>query len=226
MKFCLTNNKFIMIKKVNNIVIAPPRETQLTAYMDWLVKRNIPFRVLKQGDSFSPDEMLMLCGGPDYGKQIERDRQELEWIHWAFEQKNYIVGICRGMQIMNIAMGGTLIDDISTKIKHSANSNDVSGDKHLKESEFHEVKFFGNEWNNFLTEKKSETMMVNSRHHQAIDRLVPILTIDAIADDGIIEAASTPSINLVQWHPERTEVFDMPCEKYVSEWIKERLIKK
>lgn len=215
--------------KAKEVAIVPPYKKEIQNYTNWLEKHSIPYRILEKNESLRSDDILLLCGGPDFGKNHERDVQEMNWIHQAFDEFIYIVGICRGMQIVNIAMGGTL-KNISSDIKHTADELNVSENRIIKEFAYHDVKVYDKE---FLTQFESlrhpetigrNTMEVNSHHHQAIDRLAPILTINAKSKDDIIEAAGTSAIHLVQWHPEREEVFNTVCDEYVSSWIKEKFI--
>lgn len=184
---------------MKTISIAPCYE--LKNYLSWLDKLGIKdIKILKPEDDLNPNDILMLCGGPDYGKKPERDINEIKWINQALQNKNYIAGICRGMQLVNIVMGGTLIEDISTNIIHT------SLDK-KEDSNYHEAVLL------------NESIKVNSRHHQSIDKLAEGLIINCKSNDGIIEAVYNEQMCLVQWHPEREEVFNTPCERYISNWI-------
>jgi putative glutamine amidotransferase len=203
------------------IAIAPPYYTEIPTYADWLNKRGFEYRILAIGEELTIyDDMLLLCGGADYGVRPERDKQEQTWITQAIKQDTPIVGICRGLQIVNLVLGGTLNENIETELKHTADVKDISGDKPIKESQFHRILLLPNMINDIEFE---EYINVNSRHHQAIDKITNNLCINGIADDGIIEAAGNLNMHLVQWHPEREEVYDTPCERYVSDWIKNKL---
>lgn len=189
--------------KSKGIAVAPCYE--LKNYLDWLERLEIKnYRILKPDDNLEVDEMLMICGGPDYGKNHDRDVNEIKWIKQAIQNECYIAGICRGLQIINIVLGGTLIEDISTNITHTSVG-------HKEESNYHEAILL------------NESIRVNSRHHQAIDKLADGLIVSCSSDDGIVEAVYTDQMCLVQWHPEREEVFNTPCERYISDWIKQNL---
>lgn len=154
---------------------------------------------------------LLIPGGIDvspisYGEEAvkevtyicrELDIFETELIKEAVKQKKPVFGICRGMQIINVALGGTLIQDISDKtaLCHCQ-------DKGISTETIHKVytesgsmmrRFFGDE------------IPVNSYHHQAIKATAENLKATAKASDGIIEALESPDglICAVQWHPER-----------------------
>ncbi|EOT30054.1 gamma-glutamyl-gamma-aminobutyrate hydrolase family protein [Enterococcus saccharolyticus] len=158
-------------------------------------------------------DKLLLGGGHDvnpklYGQEPhpyleeineKRDAFELRLIDEAIKQGKPIFGICRGMQLVNVAFGGTLHQDISlfgpTKIKH------------VQESEMnkrtHPVQIkAASRLATFLPEAYS----VNSYHHQTIKDVAPNFTATAHAPDGIIEAieANDLPIMAIQWHPELT----------------------
>ncbi len=155
---------------------------------------------------------MIISGGPDvnpviYGKGSElercgpidhrRDTLELKMIRYAMEHKIPLLGICRGNQILNVANKGTLIIDIPTD--HDTIISHRQEGKHdvevLKESFLHEI--IG-----------EETGLINSRHHQSIEKIAPGFKASAFAPDGIIEAIELinqeehPFLLGVQWHPE------------------------
>ena len=186
------------------IAIAPPHGKQeLINYKNWLDKRKLPYRILEKNEILTKTDVLLLCGGADVGLNVERDEQEYEWISQAISNNNYILGICKGMQIVNVALGGTLIEHIITETVHT---------RILNESAFHSITF-----------QNGDKFTVNSRHHQSIDNLANGLVCVAKSDDKIVEAVVGYKINLVQWHPELPEVFDTPCEIYCSDWLKDIL---
>lgn len=146
-----------------------------------------------------------------------RDKFELDLIIWAIKEKIPILGICRGMQILNIACGGTVIQHlVDNKIKHTQDApywypihSVILTDRIIKD-------IFGR-----------KTIRVNSFHHQSIGRLGTSIIEVARASDGVIEAivkTDHPFALGVQWHPERMynkypgqkrlfQVFVQKCEK-------------
>ena len=141
------------------------------------------------------------CTKETCGKiQLFRDALEFSFFKKAFEAKKPIMGICRGIQVINVALGGTLYQDIPTEIP-----SDI---KH-RQSEpntlpSHEVKILSDTPLMELIGK--ERMTSNSFHHQSIKALGEGLEVMALADDGIIEAVYYNGENYVrgyQWHPER-----------------------
>jgi putative glutamine amidotransferase len=127
---------------------------------------------------------LMLTGGTDYGVNSKRDGFEKLIFEKAYG-KIPILGICRGMQVINIFLGGTVKDIDETNPIHMPIG---------EESSYHDV-----------TIKGIGTMEVNSRHHQTIAELSPKLEVFATAEDGIIEGVKGNRLIAVQWHPERKE---------------------
>ena len=153
---------------------------------------------------------LVLTGGEDveparYGAvphpkldvtDPDRDAAELALIAAAFTRRLPVLAICRGIQILNVALGGTLYQDLDSERPGPIAHADASE---------HAVRVEAGS----LLERTlgARAATVNSRHHQAIRDLAPQLRAVAWADDGIIEAAeptdrSAPWTLAVQWHPE------------------------
>jgi putative glutamine amidotransferase len=125
-----------------------------------------------------------------------RDAAELTLIDAARRRRLPILAICRGIQILNVALGGTLYQDLDSERPGSVPHNKASN---------HAVRVEAGS----LLERTlgARSASVNSRHHQAIRDLAPGLKAVAWADDGVIEAAEAlaadaPWIVAVQWHPE------------------------
>lgn len=147
-------------------------------------------------------------GGPAVPDSEEtdplRDEYEISLIHDALADGIPILGICRGMQILNVALGGTLIADLPTKeIDHQQKGIDV-------EVETHTVRFL---IGSTMFDIYGHEAPVNTLHHQAVDALGSGLSVTGRAPDGVVEAielGSRPVVG-VQWHPEwrRTDpIFD------------------
>lgn len=188
-----------------------------------LLSRDIP---VNQHDSLRESiNGLILSGGGDvaisyFGGEPspaigdpspQRDSLELALVKLAMQTDLPVFGICRGIQVLNVALGGTLVTDIPTQFKTSINHSTPAslGRQFLA----HEVE----------VEKKSQLaqtlgslrVKVNSFHHQAIKELAPGLKVTARATDGLIEAveyqASIKPVFGVQWHPENLQ--SMPEHK-------------
>ncbi len=150
---------------------------------------------------------LLLCGGGDiepkwYGQEDRgsknfeplRDEMEIPLVRDFIEAGLPILGICRGLQVLNVALGGTLVQDLPTAATHAWEES--TGDKqHLVEAAP----------GSFLEALYGERFPTNSAHHQGADQIAPLLQIAAKAPDGVVEALCCPEkkIYAVQWHPER-----------------------
>ncbi len=157
---------------------------------------------------------FVFSGGADvhpkrYGEQIKptcekvqayRDELEFKVFEQAIKTKKPILGICRGMQFINVALGGTLYQDIPTELPMQL--------PHRQEKEkyslFHDVQILTNTPLFHLIGKP--TVLANSLHHQAIKTLGAGLKIMAVTKDEMIEAVYLQEeryVRAYQWHPER-----------------------
>jgi putative glutamine amidotransferase len=164
---------------------------------------------------------LMLTGGDDvaplrYGetphatvKEAEQGRDEFEigLVTAARARQLPIFAICRGVQLLNVACGGTLVQDIPSQVP-GAVAHSLTVPPNEPYSLAHEI------WlekdtllSKLMRERLADTdsCEVNSRHHQAVKNVAPGFTASATAPDGVIEAIEDPSMRFclgVQWHPE------------------------
>jgi len=140
-----------------------------------------------------------------------RDKLELALARLAIESGWPLFGICRGIQVLNVALGGTLITDIPSQYKTSIEHNTATekGRQHLA----HTVDIV--EDSSLAHIVGSTHIEVNSFHHQAIKQLAARLVVTARSSDGLIEAVELPGISKpvigVQWHPENLQ--EMPVHK-------------
>ncbi len=155
---------------------------------------------------------LLMTGGQDinprlYGQSAssrcgeicpERDAMEPQLFNEALKHDKPVLGICRGLQMINVAMGGSLHQDLSPQMGITVNHN---RDKEVLS--VHTVQAAPDSLLRRVT--GMESFPVNSRHHQAIDRLGTGLRAAALSEDGLIEALEFengyPGLAL-QWHPE------------------------
>ena len=129
-----------------------------------------------------------------------RDKLEMAVLNRALEVGKPILGICRGLQIINVAMGGTLYQDIPTEFE-----TELSHRQTEEQNEPSHPIFIEDGTPLHSVVGKSE-MIGNSFHHQAIKTLADGLAVSARASDGIIEAVYAPDkkyLRAYQWHPER-----------------------
>lgn len=134
----------------------------------------------------------------------ERDAFEFALLLAAREARLPVFGICRGLQVMNVALGGSLIQDIAAEmtgiLQHTLPTPPCAVAHEVWVSK-------GSRLWTLMQEKMADadTCSVNSRHHQAIKRLAPGFEVTATAPDGVIEAIECPNATFclgVQWHPE------------------------
>ncbi len=139
---------------------------------------------------------------PDGGR---RDYRELLLIDEVFRQHKPLLAICRGHQILNVALGGTLLGDIPSQLPRAINHRRT--DK--KHDIVHEVRLTPSSLLAKITTKQS--LGVNSTHHQAIGHVAEPLQVAAVSPDGVIESLELkpggsrwlPMLLSVQFHPER-----------------------
>jgi putative glutamine amidotransferase len=135
-----------------------------------------------------------------------RDAYEIELIRLAVEQDVPLFAICRGVQVLNVALGGTLIQDIPSQAPSTTRHTKIPD--RPKAIIAHEVTVAeGSRLQTILGRQLTAgaTCGVNSRHHQAVKRAGRDLVVSAVAPDGIIEAVERPASRFclgVQWHPE------------------------
>ena len=149
--------------------------------------------------------------------QEHRDEFEFNVFQRVIKTSKPILAICRGAQLVNVALGGTLYQDIpseiNTKIAHRQNEP--------KFSTSHDVKVLvGTPLHKIM---QAEQIKANSFHHQAIKTLGKGLEIMAVAEDGIIEAVYLPEreyLRAYQWHPERLFDIDESARAIFYDFIK------
>ncbi|WP_228709136.1 gamma-glutamyl-gamma-aminobutyrate hydrolase family protein [Amycolatopsis keratiniphila] len=126
-----------------------------------------------------------------------RDEYEIALVRAALEQGIPVLGVCRGMQVLNVALGGTLVADLpSGSVSHlSAETAPTDG------TADHLVSF---EKGSIAARLFGEHAMTNSWHHQAVDRCGTGLVVTGRTSDGVVEAVELPCAPVlgVQWHPE------------------------
>jgi putative glutamine amidotransferase len=161
---------------------------------------------------------LVIPGGPDvaparYGQEPgphteasidEFDALELDFVTAARARNLPLLGICRGQQVINVALGGSLHQHVD----HPQWGNDPA-------APIHDVEILAG---TFLRRTLGvDVTAVNSGHHQAVDRLAPSLRRAAVSSDGCVEAVEAPDLMVlaVQWHPE--EMPDAPTSQRLVE---------
>lgn len=222
------------------IAISKERLTEGKRYSEWLANQNINFRYIDLStvskndlsDSLLKCSALLLTGGADiypgtYGKEGDtarcgrfdrkRDSIEFEAFSIARTLQMPILGICRGMQLINIASGGSLWIDLPEDLR--------TGSLHREGIEgwtMHEVNLKAG---SLLHNLSSDSIQkVASNHHQGIEKLGAGLKAIAESEDGLIEAVTNadhyPTFFIaVQWHPEWMDYGDQLSGKLAKTFI-------
>ncbi|MBN2662307.1 MAG: gamma-glutamyl-gamma-aminobutyrate hydrolase family protein [Bacteroidales bacterium] len=175
--------------------------------------------VITGGEDVNPalygkDSLLTLCGTINN----YRDSLEIKMINFALLNKIPLFGICRGLQIMNVSQGGSLIVDIPYFVGDTLH-------RILSGRTYHNV----NVLNNSLISEfiDADSGLVLSNHHQAIDQLAEIFNIAAFASDSVIEAIEIKDTNKynfaagVQWHPEGMNFDDAMGKPFAIAFLKQ-----
>jgi putative glutamine amidotransferase len=195
-------------------------------------------RSMTAADALNGIGGLLLTGGGDvdparYGEEphpslvdVEplRDEFEIALVREARAKNLPIFAICRGLQVLNVAFGGTLVQDIPSQVP-GALEHRLAVPPHEAFALAHEVWIDKDtKLARLMSERlgAADTCEVNSRHHQAVKQVAPSFYVSATAPDGVIEAiedASAPFCIAVQWHPEnfwRTGEFRPLFETFVE----------
>ncbi len=180
---------------------------------------------------------VFLCGGMDmdptsYGENrhhlcgqtdMDRDATEVQLVRWAIQDKKPVFGVCRGAQVINVACGGTLHQDLASTFEHCIKHDyfPVQGryERHLLT---HSISV--DEHSRLGTLLGVRGIKVNSMHHQAISRVGSGLVASAWAPDGVVEAVESANGHYlvgVQWHPEELATTDPRMRRLFRQFIRE-----
>lgn len=139
------------------------------------------------------------------GCNIAQDRFELAILKEALKQSKPVLGICRGMQLINVYFGGSLIQDLENSDLHLQYPKQ---EELVHSIQIQNSRFF-----------RDSNILINSVHHQACDQVPNELQITAISDDNIIEMIEHKTLPIlgVQWHPECIAETDF--SKQIMNWL-------
>ena len=238
-RIAITADTFMDVTNSTNLRRAPYVSRDLVEVLSVLgcipfILQDVPKAIGE--DYFELYDGLIIHGGPDvdphlFGEEphreigmvnYKRDVFERELIQAAVKVRKPVLGICKGAQIINVALGGNLYQDIETQCENSyiKHSQEAPGGYPT-----HSITLAKD---SFLHAVLGLNTLVNSRHHQAIRDVAPTLRATATSLDGIVEGIenSDASVVGVQWHPENMwrEHEDMYAlfEAFVSK-VKERM---
>ena len=211
---------FVLVTATTEIIRDIPRVRVNEAYTDALAAAGLVPLVLPPIDpavavaSLTDVAGLVLTGGEDvdparFGEDPHpatgephdrRDAYELALAREAHQRRIPTLAICRGLQVMNVALGGTLIQDIPSQF-----SRDIAHDPEGRRADrVHRVTIESE--SNLARIVGSTSIFTNSSHHQAVHRLGHSLRVTATSDDGVVEAIEPTDgawwMVGVQWHPE------------------------
>ncbi len=197
-------------------------DTNFQNYPNWIAGEGVEIVQLsyteKNTQDFDSCDGFVLTGGIDVHPQFyqntrvdypnttvfneSRDHFEIQVFEFACQQNKPVLAICRGMQLVNIALGGNLIQDLQEN-GFTNHRKGPDGDREHK------------------IELRAGTLLaqisgvqhgfVNSAHHQGLDQIADELKVSAFSEDGVVEAieykdANKPFLLAVQWHPERMQI--------------------
>lgn len=209
----------------------------LPGYMDGLVQAGaVPIILPLTGNEDDVYQIMNMCdgilftGGQDVSPNIyhedalegivsccrQRDVMELIVLKQAIKEDKPVLGICRGIQFINSALGGTLYQDLM--LQHPSNINHHQSPPY--DEPVHKVSIVENTPLNDCLGKNE--ILVNSYHHQAIKELSPKLKEMAISSDGLVEAVYMPESKFlwaVQWHPEFSFKVDENSQKIFRAFV-------
>ncbi len=187
----------VMVPAVESQSLAPIGQTDLEHYAQAL-----DGLLLQGGNDISPASYGERALHPEWEGDAVRDRYELALVNEFVQAGKPVFGICRGMQLLNVAFGGTLYQDLPTQLPQA-------GELHLAHSaydrNFHELEMAPDGWLAGLY-PQGRRCRVNSIHHQGVKDLAPGFRVEArCPQDGLIEALRSTQhrhVAGVQWHPE------------------------
>ncbi len=184
-----------MIPTVNTNGLLHPSNITMRHYA-----RHLDGLVLQGGADVSPQTYSEAPTRPEWNGDRARDVYELELLHEFVDAGKPVLGICRGCQLINVAFGGTLYQDVATDVPAAQAHVHTDYDAHRHAITFPPGSTLGGMF------PQAQRPLVNSIHHQAVKELGRDIRVEAMSDpDGIVEAIRYLRADFVmglQWHPE------------------------
>ncbi len=179
-------------------IILPPQEGTIDSILDL-----VDGLIFSGGADVDPARYGALEVHPaTYDISQERDRFEIDLLDAAIDRDLPVLCICRGIQVLNVALGGSLVQHIDDQIDEPLAHRQAQIGKGNRETS-HDVTLTDGSLSAAVF--GSSTLPVNSFHHQSLATPAPAIHVDGLTSDGVIEAVSVPSCSFVlgvQWHPE------------------------
>jgi putative glutamine amidotransferase len=186
----------LMIPAIEREGLLHPGEMSLSDYA-----QELDGLVLQGGNDIAPESYGDTALMPEWRGDRIRDRYEIELFNAFVKAGKPVIGICRGCQLINVALGGTLYQDIPTQVPAAVTHRDLARYEH----QFHEIAIVAGSGLAKLYGGQTHGE-VNSIHHQAVKDVGRDLTVEAVGvPDGIVEAIRWRGPSYVfgmQWHPE------------------------
>jgi putative glutamine amidotransferase len=192
------------------VLFAPPADAaEIVSLVDGVL--------LMGGGDVDPVRYGGDAGHPElYGVEPDRDELETDVVHAAEDARRPLLAVCRGVQVLNVAHGGTLHPHLADVEGSGIHGHPLSGDPIL-----HDVKLAPD--GAVAAATMSEVVAASSHHHQAIDRVGDGLIPIGWTDDGIVEAVELDGdgwVTGVQWHPEETAAEDPVQQALFDELVR------
>lgn len=149
-----------------------------------------------------------------------RDRVELRLARWAVADGKPLFGLCRGLQIVNVALGGTLYQDIAAQRADAIKHDYFPTAGYTRDHLAHSVAVTAGSRLDALV--GTAPLRVNSMHHQAVRDLAPTLVVSGVAPDGLVEALESAADRFVlgvQWHPEALTDYDHRMHRLLAGFV-------
>jgi len=205
-----------MVPTVNTNGLLHPSNITMRHYA-----RHLDGLVLQGGADVAPMTYAEAPSRPEWNGDRARDVYELELLHEFVNAGKPVLGICRGCQLINVAFGGTLYQDVATNLPDALAHVHEDYDAHRHAIVFPPGSSLGKMF------RDQQRPIVNSIHHQAVKDLGRDIHVEAISDpDGVVEAIRyqrAPFVMGLQWHPEfhrakGTELLD--CTPVLDEFLR------
>lgn len=196
--YYVEENIIKQVEKLGHTPIILPITENLTESVENILKI-VDGIILSGGTDISPELYNEELQNPDWTGDIKRDLFEIAILKKTKAKNIPVLGICRGFQLINVAYGGSLFQDIPSMRENSFEHSNQEKYQNLT----HSAKILKN--TDLYDLIKKEHLIVNSVHHQGIKKLGENLEVMAYSDDGLIESIKALDSKFVwgiQWHPE------------------------